>query len=364
MSPYDLFSYTGTDPFAQFSLSGSLPESNFLTTPSSTALTRIDLAVTFKGLSWTGRTGGTGAVNGSWDVATSNNWANSVSAASTYTDGQGVLFGDKNPLSAVRQQCWHVDDRNPRERCLTRNVAIHQHGRIRRGRRLHVERRFDQWHVRHHAQRRSGGVTLQSANAFSGPAAVNFGHLQLQNGTALGNSSGVTVASGAALELALRHGTTTTYGSRADSSGTIPLASAARSHRQRRRRLNSINGINTYAGADHYWHAGATIDSNSSANGDGLTLSGAITLPAAATLNVLGVVGGVTFSGGVTIGSGSTVNIAGGGNVTLSGGVTTGSGSTLNIAGGGIDTVNTLPVSGGASIIYAGPHRFVDHRRR
>ncbi len=83
-----------------------------------------------------------------------------------------------------------------------------------------------------------------------------------------------------------------------------------------------------------------------------MTLSGAISLPASATLNV-GATGGVTLSGNVTTGSGSTVSIAGGGNVTLSGGVATGTGSNLSIAGGGTDTV-TAPISGGAAIVYSG----------
>ena len=127
-STYDLFSYTGTQftsgQFANFSLGGSLPESNFLNYALVNGSNQIDLAVTFKGLTWTGRTGGTGTVNGSWDVSTSNNWANSTPAASTYTDGQGVLFGDKNPLSpAITSGLLRLPSKAVayrRERCCSR----------------------------------------------------------------------------------------------------------------------------------------------------------------------------------------------------------------------------------------------------
>ena len=47
----------------------------------------------------------------------------------------------------------------------------------------------------------SGTITLQTANTFTGPVAVNAGILKVQNNAALGTSSGVTVASGATLQL-------------------------------------------------------------------------------------------------------------------------------------------------------------------
>ena len=199
-STYDLFSYTGTQlttgQFANFSLGGSLPESNFLNYALVNGPNQVDLAVTFNGLTWTGRNGGTGTVNGSWDVATSNNWANAVPAASTYTDGQGVLFGDKNPLSAgnnVGTSTITIQGSgvSPGTLLFT-NTGASAGG---------VDYTFSGGSINASASitlNAAGGVTLQSANAFTGPVAINAGHVQVQNGTALGNSSGVTVASGAA----------------------------------------------------------------------------------------------------------------------------------------------------------------------
>ncbi len=250
-STYDLFSYTGTQlttgQFANFSLGGSLPESNFLNYALVNGPNQVDLAVTFNGLTWTGRNGGTGTVNGSWDVATSNNWANAVPAASTYTDGQGVLFGDKNPLSVgnnVGTSTITIQGSgvSPGTLLFT-NTGASAGG---------VDYTLSGGSINASASitlNAAGGVTLQSANAFTGPVAINAGHVQVQNGTALGNSSGVTVASGAALELASGSGTTTTYGSRADSTGTIPLALSGTGRTGNAAgALNSINGINTYAG--------------------------------------------------------------------------------------------------------------------
>ncbi len=333
-STYDLFSYTGAQftagQFANFSLGGTLPESNFLNFALVNGSNQIDLAVTFKGLTWTGRTGGTGTANPSWDVATSNNWANSVPAASTYTDGQGVLFGDKNPLSAGNN-------------VGTSTIAIQGSG-VSPGTMLFTNTGASAGGVDYTFSGGSingttgitlngaGGVTLQSANAFSGAVALNAGHLQVQNGTSLGNSSGVTVASGTALELASGSGTIVTYGNRADNTGTISLSlSGAGRTGSAAGALNSINGINTYAGPIAIGSGGTTIDSNSSANGDGLTLSGAVSLPAAATLSI-GAIGGVTLSGGIS----------------------TGAGSTLSISGGGTVLANTAPISGGAAVVYAG----------
>ena len=59
----------------------------------------LDLNVLLNGLTWTGVPGGggpatpTGTAN-TWDVGTSNNWANPSNAASTFTNGAAVSFGD------------------------------------------------------------------------------------------------------------------------------------------------------------------------------------------------------------------------------------------------------------------------------
>ncbi len=350
-STYDLFSYGGTQMTStspsgttltftnngsgSMTLGGSLPESNFLNYTLVNGNFQIDLAVTFKGLTWTGRAGGTGAVTGTWDNNTTNNWADSTPAPATFNN-QGVLFGDKNPLSVPNNVGTSAITISTGGVGVSPGTVLFTNSGSPSG----VDYSFSGDPINDFSMTSptgmtlngTGGVTLQSANNFSGPVTINAGHLQLQNGTALGNSSGVTVASGTALELASGSGTTTTYGTRADSTGTIPLtlAGAGRTGNAAGA-LNSVSGINTYAGPITIDNTNpATIESSSGANGDGLTLTGAVFAPRGVTVVA---VGGVTFSGGIGIGATAALNISGGGPVVS----------------------NTAPISGSAgSIIYTG----------
>ena len=146
----------------------------------------------------------------------------------------------------------------------------------------------------------TAGVTLTSANSFTGPIAINAGALNLQNSAALGSgsnrSSGVAVASGAALQL-----------QSGISIGAIPLslngtglaASPAGA-------LQSVSGNNAYAGAITIGSSGATV--TSSTLGNTLTLTGGV--------NTAGNLLTINGPGNTTV---STAGITGGGGVTYAG---------------------------------------------
>ena len=367
-SVYDLYSYTGTQltagQFANFTLGASLPQSNIFNYSLVNGTKQVDLMVTLIALTWTGLDNGTGPADGTWDVGTSVNWANSTPAATTYADNTlPVVFGDKNPLSpggtgAVGTSTVTIQPAgvSPSEVIFTNTGAgaggvdytiTSASGSINDSTNGPTSLVLNG----------AGGVILQAQNTFTGPVLVNAGHLQLQNTTALGNSTGVTVAAGGALELATGSGVSAAYGPTQNAVGTIPLtlngaglaASAAGA-------LNSMNGINTYSGLISVGTNGsATIASNSNANGDQLTLSGGINLSAGATLNVGGV--GPTLITTLPIstsGTGGTVNSNGSTALTISGGGALASGSTLTLGGPTSTIVNTTSITGSGALAYSG----------
>ncbi|HEV2969271.1 MAG TPA: autotransporter-associated beta strand repeat-containing protein [Pirellulales bacterium] len=135
-----------------------------------------------------------------------------------------------------------------------------------------------------------GTLTFTTANSFFGATSINSGSLVLQNVNGLGNSSGATVASGAALVLPTVSGVAATYGNFTNGLGTVPLTlngSGVASNPIGA--LSSLAGMNTYSGAIGVGASGAaTIFSGSTANGDQLTLNGGINIPGGATLTVAG----------------------------------------------------------------------------
>ena len=152
---------------------------------------------------------------------------------------------------------------------------------------------------------------------------VASGRIQLQTAHALGSSSGVTVAAGAALEL--QGGST--FGN-STAAGTISLSLAgAGLVGNAAGALDSVGGANAYTGAITIASGGAEIDSSSP--GDTLSLTGGIN-----TSGNLLTVGG---PGDVLI---STKPISGSGGVAYSGS------GTLTLAGGNTYSGNTIVNSG------------------
>ena len=130
-----------------------------------------------------------------------------------------------------------------------------------------------------------GTVTFTKPNSFNGEIAINAGELIAANATALGNASGTTVASGAALQLSGGF----TYA--ATGTSTLPLTlSGAGYASSPAGALDSEGGNNAYPGAITLGSA-ATI--NSGTTSDTLALSGGI----ATTTNDLAFTG----TGNITI---------------------------------------------------------------
>ncbi len=177
----------------------------------------------------------------------------------------------------------------------------------------------------------TGTLTLSSANSFFGATTINSGTVVLSNPQALGNTPGVSVASGSTLALTGgTSGTPFTFARAADSSA-IPL---------------TISG----AGATNGPFANLGALANSGVN----TYTGPITVAASSTIGSTGATDSLTLNGAVNI-QGGTV---GSPNVLTAGGPT-GSTTTFNSAindgaGTGGSGVGKLVVSGGNVNLLAG----------
>ena len=202
-----------------------------------------------------------------------------------------------------------------------------------------------------------GQVVLDGANSFTGPVHVNAGDLLLGVEAALGNSSGVSVASGAELDLNTGLiGTATTFGNLAGGPGTIPLtlagAGLAGGHAGA---LNNASGKNTYTGPITL-AAATTIASSSTAASDGLILSGGLSTTASGFGLTFSGVGNTTVSGAIT-GAGS-LTYTGSATLTLSAANTYSGGTTISAdtsnSGGLVVATNAAALGTGNVTISSG----------
>jgi fibronectin-binding autotransporter adhesin len=200
----------------------------------------------------------------------------------------------------------------------------------------------------------AGTTILSAANYYTGATVINAGAIEITNAQALGSvshpTSGVTVASGGALQMAGGISTTGAYALTLNGTGLASESTPTGA-------LESLSGANTYTGA-------ITLASNASIGADSgstLTLPGGVT-NAGYLLTVTGggnttLNGVVSGSGGLTTsGTGTTTLSASSGN-TYTGETIVSSGELdLNSSGGfaiqglGADTVATAPdilVNGG-----------------
>ncbi|HEX4000413.1 MAG TPA: PA14 domain-containing protein, partial [Pirellulales bacterium] len=370
---YDLYSVSsGAISASSFSLgtSGTSPFSYTLQTAANN--TQLDLIVV-GALTWTG-TGG----NNNWDTTTQN-WATVGASplASAYTDPAQVTFGNTGSTQSLVPNSGspnYLATVNLTTAVSPSSVTFTNTGAANGGVDYLITGsgsiNGNTTGITLAGNGTVGGnVFLNTANTFGGAVAVNAGQLVLENSQALGNTSGVAVASGAALGLQSGSGTTLTYGLTATNgapisttiAGTGPSGNGA---------LVSVNGINTYSGAITVASGGATIGSLSTSSGDGLTLYGgiatngnALTLTGAGNITVsntpisdnLGT-GTVTYSGtgllnlnvansyggGTTVNSGtvrtSATSATGTGPVSVNGGTFGGSGTVsglVTVASGG-----------------------------
>ena len=197
-----------------------------------------------------------------------------------------------------------------------------------------------------------GTTVLAGANFYTGATVINAGVIELTNAQGLGSAShgtsGVTVNSGAALQLKNIGTTTGTYTLALNGTGVTGAANGA---------LENISGTNTYNGA-------ITLDSNASIGSDAgsLTASGAIN-NAGFTLSLIGagdttLANTVAGSGGLDVNGTGTVTLSGTAANTYTGQTVVSSGeldldksaSAVAIQGLGNETVATAPdilVNGG-----------------
>jgi autotransporter-associated beta strand protein len=279
-------------------------------------------------LPWTGQTGGTGAANASWDT-TSTNWFNALNGSRVYYDTSSPLFGDTNPA-------------NNNSLITNGNVVIQANGV------LPASVSFNNSSVAYSfndtgtstmgiggatgiTKTGTGLVTLLGANTFTGPMQISAGRINVQNNSALGASSGVTVNSGAALELQNNVSAGT---SSLSPTSTIPLTISGTGWAvSPSGALVSVSGNNAYVGGITIGSGGGTI--NSAAASGLLSLAGAIST-AGNPLTLSGP-GSIAVSGNIS--GGGSVGKTGSGSVYLTGTNSYSGGTTV---AGGILITNSL----------------------
>ena len=298
-------------------------------------------------LNWTGANVG-GGTNRSWDTtAGSTNWAANIPSqvgsysTSNYTDGDTVIFGDTNPYSGSL-----VPNNNGRASVTIAaggvnpaSVMFTNSGAANGG----VDYTLCGGPIGGNATielygngMTGGTVTLMSPNGYTGATIVAAGVLNLQDAHALGNSSGVSVIAGAALQLQQSTDGPLTFGLTATGAGSIPLNLYGTGISGGAGALVSAGGNNTYGGAINIGSGGGQIISSSTASGDQLTVSGGVAISAGSTLTVAGP-GATSISGaGLTLGNSSAIQIASG-TLTISvaggtGAVSLGSGTVVTVA--------------------------------
>ncbi|MGB8166722.1 MAG: autotransporter-associated beta strand repeat-containing protein, partial [Chthoniobacteraceae bacterium] len=169
----------------------------------------------------------------------------------------------------------------------------------------------------------AGTLTIAAPSTYSGATAVNQGVLNVQNATALGSTSGVTVASGAALQL-----------QGGFSFGTAPLTlNGAGAGAAQTGALVNVGGSNTFGGLITLG-AAATISSD----------SGSLNLTNAGTIS--GATFGLTLTGA---GDGTLASILG----NTSGGLTKAGAGTWTLGGASTYTGATA-VNGGTLVLDLG----------
>ncbi|WP_370624457.1 autotransporter-associated beta strand repeat-containing protein, partial [Polynucleobacter sp. AM-26B4] len=190
----------------------------------------------------------------------------------------------------------------------------------------------------------AGTLTLSGANSYTGATTISNGVLRAANSTALGTvAGGVTVASGAALELIGG----ITIGDEALTLNNTGISGAGS--------LRNISGNNTYGGLITLSTNAVRINSDSGT----LTLNKSTAAITASNINLtFGGSGDVTVSTAITTGSG-TLTKDGSGTLTLSGnssytGLTTISAGTVKLGGAGSGSNSPLGTIGSGTVVQSG----------
>ena len=180
---YPLIKYTG-------SLSGTPPATLFVLPPlmaatlvNNLANQSIDLKVTVGNqLAWA-------VGSGVWDIGVTPSWKNSSGTASTYGEGESVLFDDSasgaSPINVTLNAT--VNPAGVLASPATKTYVIGGSGGIAGAAPL--------------VKNGAGTLTLNGANAYTGGTTVNAGLLQVTSGTGLGDANGPLTITGGTLDL-------------------------------------------------------------------------------------------------------------------------------------------------------------------
>ena len=295
---YDLISYTGSTASNNFVLdTNSIANYAGLTFQLINGSGQIDLLVSTPPIIWSGVNGSNGSA--AWDYNTAN-WVTANGTAVNYADPNGVVsFGDFYPNGQTVVNS-NVVIRPGGVTPLV--VTLNASGFANNG----VDYTFSDADgvngiggsasiILNAGPAGNETVTFLSPNSFTGAVSINAGYLNVENSAALGNSSGVSVASGAVLQL-----------QSPAPDGSVPVV------------------------------AGTGVPLSITGNGDGF----------GALQNVLG---NNTYAGLIT-GSGTISSNDPSGSLTLTGGLNP-QGNTLTITGVGPVNINTVGVSGSAGTI-------------
>ena len=325
---------------------------------------QIDLSVTTYAITWTGNQGS------SWD--TTGQLQNFAAVAPTpfaaaYVDGTTVSFGDTNVLSntSLGQQSPTIQSGGVRPASITftntgsanggadyiftntTNPATNAPDTVGIAGSTGLT-------LNGNGSGLGGQVVLAGANSFTGAVQVNAGNLVLGVAAALGSSSGVTVATGAELDLNTSSGTVATLARAVNGSGGIPLTLVGTGLTSNPSgALNNVSGINTYFGPITL-AGNATIASSSVTSTDSLTLSGGIDTTATGYALTFTGADSTTVSGAIT-GAGSVI-YNGSGSLTLSAANNYGGGTTIN--SGLLTTTNAAAFGSGQVTLSGGNLKF------
>jgi fibronectin-binding autotransporter adhesin len=301
-TPYQLITYAGGSiggtGFSAFKLA-PLP-SRAVGTLSNTG-TGIDLTInSFAYLIWNGASN----LGNGWDTTTPN-WNLSSGGTTTYIDSpspDAVVFDDTaSPSNTTVNLNTIVHPNAVTFNNNINNYTITGTGGINGSTGLMMTG--------------TGIVILNTSNGFTGPVTINAGITSLQKSGALGASVGVTVASGATLQL--QGGVTT---------GNVPLSITGTGAGGQNGVLVNSGGTNTYTGT-------VTLAGNSTISSD----SGSLTLSSTTAIT----------------GSGNALTLTGAGNGTISSSIATGGGA-LNMTGSGTWSLNGINSFTGPTSITSG----------
>ncbi|WP_162623566.1 autotransporter-associated beta strand repeat-containing protein, partial [Marinomonas arctica] len=205
----------------------------------------------------------------------------------------------------------------------------------------------------------SGTLALSGANTYTGATTVSAGKLLLQNGSAIADSSAVTISSGAELELrdsetvgslagagslTLNGGSLTTGGNNSDTtfSGVIEDGGNGGGLTKTGSGDFTLSGSNSYAGDTAVFGGSLSVSSDSNLGAGVLTLNGG-------TLNLIA--DGVHIDNAISVFSNNgQINVGASLTATLSG-VVSGSGSLTKVGDGTLALSGTQTGTGEMSII-------------